>query len=45
VGTELQSVVWNGRDRDGGHVSSGVYFYRLTMPDQRILTRKLVMLK
>ena len=45
VGTEMQSVVWNGRDREGGRVSSGVYFYRLTIPSQRSLTRKLVLLK
>jgi hypothetical protein len=45
VGTETQSVVWNGRDRLGRTVSSGVYFYRLTIAGQRPLTRKLVLLK
>jgi len=41
----MQSVVWNGRDRNGAGVASGVYFYRLTLPGQRSLTRKLVLLK
>jgi flagellar hook assembly protein FlgD len=39
-----RSVVWNGRDDDGGAVSSGVYFYVLDAGKQR-LTKKLVLLK
>jgi len=37
-------VVWNGTDAKGGHVGSGVYFYRLTAAGTT-LTRKMVLLK
>ena len=40
-----QFVEWNGREDDGNGVPSGVYFYRLTVPGQATLTRKLVLLK
>jgi spore coat protein A len=40
-----QFVEWNGRRDNGNGVPSGVYFYRLTVPGQAILTRKLVLLK
>jgi hypothetical protein len=38
------SVTWDGRDRDGKDVSSGIYFYQLTTGDNSI-TRKMVLLK
>jgi len=37
-------VQWEGTDNSGKHVSSGVYFYRLTTPDFKA-TRKMVILK
>jgi hypothetical protein len=37
-------VVWNGRDRNGNPVSSGVYFYSLET-GQRSITRKLIILR
>ena len=45
VGAGLQSVRWDGVDRDGAPVPSGVYFYRLTVPGQWTLSRKFVLLK
>ncbi|UCC78830.1 MAG: S8 family serine peptidase [Candidatus Zixiibacteriota bacterium] len=38
------SVTWNGNDRSGRQVSSGVYFYKLTAGDH-IFTKKMMMLK
>ena len=38
------SVVWNGTDRQGDRVSSGVYFYQLTT-DEGTQTKKAVYLK
>jgi len=38
-------VDWNGRRDNGGPVASGIYFYRLNVPGQPVLTRKLVLLK
>jgi hypothetical protein len=39
------SVVWDGRDENRQAVSSGVYFYRLVVGGNAIMTRKLVLLK
>jgi hypothetical protein len=38
------NVKWNGRDRDGREMSSGVYFYKLTTP-RSSETRKMTLLK
>ena len=40
-----QFAEWNGREDNGNGVPSGVYFYRLMVPGQATLTRKLVLLK
>ena len=39
-----QSVVWDGTDDLGRHVSSGVYFYRMNAADL-VEQRKMVLLK
>lgn len=39
-----RSVVWDGKDRKGNEVSSGIYFYRLRAGDQSEV-RKMVLLK
>jgi len=36
--------VWDGRDSQGNPVSSGVYFYRLTVGD-KTLTKKMILVK
>lgn len=36
------TVIWNGRDRSGYTVSSGIYFYRLT-DGREIVSRKMVL--
>jgi flagellar hook assembly protein FlgD len=38
------STTWNGRDANGRPVASGVYFYRLSAGDTR-LVRKMVLLR
>ncbi len=43
-----QSVVWNGLNRDGQPVASGLYFYRLmiqTGADREVLTRKMLLVR
>jgi hypothetical protein len=40
----VKTYTWDGRDRQGEEVSSGVYFYRLTAGN-RTLTKKMVLLK
>jgi hypothetical protein len=39
----FKEVTWDGRDARSNHVSSGVYFYRLTAGN-RTLTKKMVLL-
>jgi hypothetical protein len=38
------SITWNGLDRDGSRVASGIYFYQLWTDDE-VRSRKMVMLK
>ncbi|UCG52646.1 MAG: T9SS type A sorting domain-containing protein, partial [Candidatus Latescibacterota bacterium] len=40
----FKRITWDGKDAHGNHVSSGVYFYRLTAGN-RTLTKKMVLLK
>jgi photosystem II stability/assembly factor-like uncharacterized protein len=44
VGAGRTDVPWDGLDDGGREVSSGVYFYRLTVSD-RILTRRMVLVR
>ena len=37
-------VIWDGKDGQGRAVSSGVYFYRMSMPN-KVLTNKMLLLK
>ncbi len=37
-------VVWNGKDKNGASVSSGVYFYRL-QSDTSVITKKMILMK
>ncbi|MFH1845145.1 MAG: FlgD immunoglobulin-like domain containing protein [bacterium] len=38
-------AVWDGRDRSGRRVASGLYFARLVTGDDTVLTRKLLLVK
>lgn len=38
------SIIWNGNDKSGNPISSGVYLYCLRTPD-KVITKKMVMLK
>ncbi|UCC43850.1 MAG: T9SS type A sorting domain-containing protein, partial [Candidatus Zixiibacteriota bacterium] len=44
LGAGSHQITWNGDDRTGRKVASGVYFYRLTT-DSAVETRKMVVLK
>ena len=44
LGVGLQTVTWDGSDRHGAQVASGVYFLRLET-EQEISTRKLMLAK
>ncbi|MBP7564111.1 MAG: T9SS type A sorting domain-containing protein, partial [Candidatus Cloacimonetes bacterium] len=37
-------VIWNGKDKNGASVSSGIYFYRLNSGGERI-TKKMILMK
>ena len=39
------SVVWNGVDRNGNSVVSGVYFYRLNVDGENLSTKKMLLMK
>jgi len=41
----VYQVTWNGTDRHGESVSSGVYFYRLTIAGKSALAKQMVLLK
>lgn len=40
-----RTVRWNGRNRSGNAVASGVYFYRLDTAGNKALTRKMVLVR
>ena len=40
----VHRLVWDGRDDGGAAASTGIYFYRLTLPDQ-VLTRRGLLLR
>ena len=40
----MHSVVWNGKDKSGGNVTTGAYFYRAQAGD-KVTVRKMVLLK
>jgi len=40
----FNSIVWNGKDRFGRRVGTGVYFYRISS-EGFIKTRKMILLK
>ena len=38
-------VVWNATDKRGQKVSTGMYFYRLTVDNRVVATKKMLFLK
>ncbi len=45
VASGTYSITWNGRNKSGLAVSSGVYYYRLAIEGVKQLTRKMLLLK
>lgn len=41
----IHQVVWNGKDKKGGNVPSGVYLYQLRVAGNMVKTRKAVFIK
>lgn len=41
----VKSVYWNGRDKDGKPMPSGIYFVQLKVGDKFSQTKKLLLIK
>jgi flagellar hook assembly protein FlgD len=39
------SIIWNGRDSNGDRVSSGIYFYKLSVNGKTEAVKKCLLLK
>ena len=45
AGNNQSSIVWDGSDKTGQHVTSGIYFYQLRVDNIPVQTRKCLLLK
>jgi subtilisin family serine protease len=41
----MVNIEWDGKDKSGNDLSTGVYFYRMTFNDSQVESRKLMILK
>ena len=44
-GSAIHQVIWNGKDESGKNVSSGIYFYRLSVDNKIIDAKKCMLMK
>ncbi|MBI9037138.1 MAG: linear amide C-N hydrolase [Bacteroidales bacterium] len=45
AGNNNYSIIWDGTNEDGNHVSSGIYFYNLNINNKSVATEQMILIK